>query len=445
MAWQLEWQFCIWLKPLLANNMTTLLIKNGRVIDPANKIDKVTNIFIQDGKIKSVGSQISKADRTLDTKGLIVTPGLIDMHVHLREPGKEDEETITSGVSAAINGGFTSVACMPNTDPAIDNEALAEFVYLQAKRAGKSNVFAIGAVTKGRKGEEISEMGQLYRGGAVGFSDDGESIKNSEVMRRALEYSRMFNKPIINHCEDTDLVRDGVMNEGYISTVLGLSGIPAVAEEIMVYRDITLAKLTQGRLHIAHITTKKSVELVRRAKEESINVTAEVTPHHLILTDDYIRTSNFDTNYKVNPPLRTKTDVQALREALKDGAIDAIVSDHAPHSEEEKDVEFNIAPFGMIGMESLLGVILTELVLKKVITLNRMIEALTVKPAQILGIPKGTLSVGADADITVIDLNKNWEIDPSTFKSKSRNCPFAGWKVKGKAVHTIVKGQVILP
>ncbi|MDI6788193.1 MAG: dihydroorotase, partial [Planctomycetota bacterium] len=437
--------------------MSTLLIKNGRVIDTANKIDKVTNVFVQDGKIKSVGTSSPKSDMVIDAKGLIVTPGLIDMHVHLREPGKEDEETVASGASAAIDGGFTSVACMPNTDPAIDNEASAEFVYLQAKRAGKANVFPIGAVTKGRKGEELSEMGQLFRGGAIGFSDDGDPIKSTEVMRRALEYSKMFDKPIIDHCEDIDLARDGVMNEGTVSVSLGLVGMPAVSEEIMVYRDITLARMTGGRLHIAHITTKNAVELIRQAKKDGVRVTAEVTPHHLILTDEYVKTSQFDTNYKVNPPLRTRADVLALREGLADGTIDAIASDHAPHSEEEKDVEFNIAPFGMIGMESLLGVVLSELVAKKgsnntipfpsrlsgkVITLNQLIASLTINPARILGIPKGTLSVGSDADITIIDLNKEWTIDPAKFKSKSRNCPFGGWKVKGKAVYTIVAGQV---
>jgi dihydroorotase len=422
--------------------MTTLLIKNGRVIDPANKIDKVTNVFIENGKIKSIG-KTAKASKTIDAKGLIVTPGLIDMHVHLREPGKEDEETIASGTAAAINGGFTSVACMPNTDPAIDNEASAEFVYLQAKRAGKANVFPIGAVTKGRKGEEISEMGQLFRGGAVGFSDDGSPIKSAEVVRRALEYSRMFDKPIIDHCEDLDLIRDGVMSEGSVSVKLGLVGMPPVSEEIMVYRDIALAKLTNGKLHIAHISTKRAVELVRQAKKGGIRVTAEVTPHHLTLTDDYVKTSDFNTNYKVNPPLRTKSDIEALRAGLKDGTIDAIASDHAPHAEEEKDVEYNVAPFGIIGMETLLPVVLTELVHKKVITINQMVAALTVNPARILGIAKGTLSIGADADVTLIDLNKEWVIDPTKFKSKSRNCPFAGWKVKGKAVEVIVAGQVI--
>ncbi|MBI4711985.1 MAG: dihydroorotase [Planctomycetes bacterium] len=396
--------------------MSSILIKGGRVIDPANKIDKTANVFTLNGKIKSVGAQSPKADKVIDAKGLIVAPGLIDMHVHLREPGKEEEETIASGSAAAVNGGFTSVACMPNTEPAVDSEASAEFVYLQAKRTGKANIYPIGAITKGRKGVELSEMGQLVRGGAV---------------------------TIISHCEDKDLVPDGVMNDGFISAVLGLRGMPNVAEEVMVYRDIALCELTGGKLHIAHITTRGAVELVRQAKKKGINVTAEVTPHHLLLTDESVKTSSFDPNYKMNPPLRTKQDIEALAKGLKDGTIDAIASDHAPHSPEEKDVEFNIAPFGIIGMETLLPLVLTELVNKKVITLAQAIAKLTVNPARILGLDKGTLTVGADADITLIDLSKEWVINPDEFKSKSRNCPFRDWKVKGKAVKVIVGGQVV--
>jgi dihydroorotase len=434
--------------------MASILIKDGHVIDPANKIDKVADVYIENGRIKSVGQPAgspalmrgktpAKADTIINAKGLVVTPGLIDMHVHLREPGQEDEETIASGSEAAVYGGFTSVAAMPNTDPTVDNEASAEFVYLRAKRTGLANVFPIGAITKGRKGEELAEIGQLVRGGAVAFSDDGAPVRSAEVMRRGLEYAKMFNKPIISHCENKTLTADGVMNEGYISMLLGLRGMPSIAEEIMVYRDITLAELTESRLHIAHITTAKAVELVRQAKKRGARVTAEASPHHLVLTDEYIKTSDFGTNYKMNPPLRTKTDVEAVRKGLKDGTIDVIASDHAPHSPEKKDVEFNVAPFGIIGMESSLAIILTELVHKKVIPLCDVIAALTVNPARILGINKGTLSVGADADITLIDLNKKWTIDPTKFKSKSRNCPFAGWKVQGKAVRVIIGGRLI--
>lgn len=421
--------------------MPTLLIKNGRVIDPAQNLDKIASIFIEDGKIKSVDAKSLKADKIIDAKGLIVTPGLIDMHVHLREPGKEDEETIASGVNAAVAGGFTSIACMPNTDPVVDNEASAEFVYLQAKRANLANVFPIGAITKGSQGAQLAEMGQLVRGGAVGFSDDGAPVKSAEVMRRALEYAKMFDKPVIDHCEDTDLTQNGVMNEGYLSTLLGLPGMPKVAEEIMVHRDIILAKLTGGRLHLAHITTARSVELVRQAKKEGIKVTCEVTPHHFTLTEECVR--SFDPRFKMNPPLRTEADVKAIREGLKDGTIDVVASDHAPHSDEEKDVEFSLAPFGVIGMESLLPVVITELIGKKILTWSEAIAKLTINPARILGIPKGTLRVGADADVTIIDPKKEWVIQPGTFRSKSRNCAFAGWRAKGQAVKTIIAGRVV--
>ncbi|MFA5794080.1 MAG: dihydroorotase [Candidatus Brocadiia bacterium] len=423
--------------------MTKIIIKNGRIIDPANKIDKITNIHIESGKIKSIGSQLFKANTIIDAKGLVVTPGLIDMHVHLREPGNEDEETISSGSEAAIHGGFTSVAAMPNTDPSVDNEASAEFVYLQAKRTGLANVFPIGTITKGRKGEELSEIGQLTRGGAVAFSDDGEPVKSAEVMRRGLEYAKMFNKAIISHCEDKTLTRDGVMNEGYISFLLGLRGMPGVAEEIMIYRDIILAEMTESKLHIAHITTANAVDIVRQAKKRGIKVTAEVTPHHLVLTDEYIKTSDFDTNFKMNPPLRTKTDIAALIKGLKDGTIDAIASDHAPHSPEKKDVEFNVAPFGIIGIESLLPIVFTNLIHKNIVSLKDIIAKLTINPAKILGINKGTLTPGADADITIIDPDKKWTIDTSKFKSKSHNCPFNGWKVQGKAVKVVIGGRII--
>lgn len=421
--------------------MTSLLIKNGRVIDPASKFDKVTNVFIADGKIKAIGTKTPRADKTIDAKGLIVAPGLIDMHVHLREPGMEAEETIASGVSAAVAGGFTSIACMPNTDPVVDNEASTEFVYLQAKRANLANVFPIGAITKGSLGEQLAEMGQMVRGGAVGFSDDGNPVKSAEVFRRALEYAKMFDKAVIDHCEDKDLTQNGVMNEGRLSMVLGLPAMPGIAEEIIVNRDIRLARVTNGQLHITHVTTARSVELVRQAKQEGIKVTGEVTPHHFTLTDECVR--SFDPNFKMNPPLRTRDDLKALREGLKDGTIDVIASDHAPHSPEEKDVEFSQAPFGVIGMESMLPLVVTELVEKKVLSWPEAIAKLTINPARILGIAKGTLKIGKDADITIIDPRKNWTINPDKFKSKSRNCPFAGWKVKGKAIKTIIAGREV--
>lgn len=421
--------------------MTSILIMGGRVIDPASKLDAVTNVLIEDGRIKALGSTVPKGYQVIDARGLIVVPGMVDMHVHLREPGKEDEETIASGASAAVAGGFTSVACMPNTDPPIDNEAMVEFVYLQAKRCGKANVFPIAAATKGTKGEELSEMGQLVRGGAVAFSDDGMPITNADVMRRVLQYAGMFDRAVVAHCEDLNLSRDGVMNEGRMSTVLGLPGMPAVAEEIMVHRDIMLAAATGCRIHIAHVSTAGTVELVRRAKEKGIKVTAEATPHHLVLDDTYLQT--FDPNFKMNPPLRTREDVMALRRGLADGTIDAIASDHAPHSPEEKDVEFSAAPFGVIGLETVLPIVMTELVGKGVLSLPDAIAKLTVNPARILGIPRGTLAPGAVADVTILDTNREYIIDPGKFLSKSRNCPFAGWKVKGCATIVLVSGRVV--
>ncbi|MEW6359133.1 MAG: dihydroorotase [Planctomycetota bacterium] len=420
--------------------MKSILIKGGKVFDPSQNLERVADVLIEAGKIKSVGKAARKASITIDAKGLIVAPGLIDMHVHLREPGNEDEETIASGSAAAVAGGFTSVACMPNTDPPVDNEASAEFVFLQAERARMANIYPIGTITMGREGVDIAEIGQLSRGGVVGFSDDGDTVQNAGVMRIALQYARMFDRPIISHCEDKNLVGSGVMHSGYVSMVLGLPGMPSAGEEIIVNRDITLAETTGAKLHIAHVSTAGSVDLIRRAKKRGVKVTAEVTPHHLALTDECVR--SYDPNFKMNPPLRTEKDQKALLKGLKDGTIDVIASDHAPHTVEEKDVEFGLAPFGVIGMESTLGVLFKTLIRKKVLTLSQMIAKLTVGPARVLGIPKGTLRPGADADVTIIDPDLEWTIDASKFKSKSRNCPFHGWKVKGKAVRTIVGGEI---
>lgn len=421
--------------------MSSILIKNGRVVDPSRGFDQVTNVLLTDGKIEAIGKRVdTKADEVIDAKGLVVAPGLIDMHVHLREPGNAEEETIASGSAAAVAGGFTTVACMPNTEPAVDNPASAEYVFLQAARAGKANIYPIGAITRNREGKDIAEIGQLSRGGAVAFSDDGDSVQNAEVMRVALQYANMFNRPIVSHCEDKNLSGNGVMNEGYVSMVLGLPGIPNASEEIMVNRDITLAQMTRGRLHIAHVTTAGSVDLIRRAKKRSVRVTAEVCPHHLALTDEYVR--SYDPNFKMNPPLRTAADQRALVRGLRDGTIDVIASDHAPHAPEEKDVEFVYAPFGVIGMETTLGVVLTRLYHKKLLGLQELLAKMTINPARILNLPKGTLNIGADADVTIIDLEREWTVDVTKFFSKSRNCPFAGWKLRGKAVCTIVGGQV---
>ncbi len=421
--------------------MTTLRITGGRVIDPSQGLDAVTDLWLRDDKVVGVGPHPStQADRTLDAAGKIVCPGLIDMHVHLREPGREEDETISTGTAAALAGGFTSVACMPNTEPALDSKADAEFVYLQAKRAGHSNVFPVGAITKGRQGTELAEIGGLIEGGAVAFTDDGAPVVSAEVMRRALEYCRMFDKAVLSHSEDLDLSRGGVMNEGFESMRLGLRGIPAAAEEVMVYREIALAELTGARLHILHVSTAGSVELIRRGKRRGALVTGEACPHHFTLTDRCLRT--FDSNYKMAPPLRTDADVQAVLEGLRDGTLDVIASDHAPHAPEKKMRELDQAPNGVIGLETLLPVCVKALIEPGVLTWPQLVEKLTVNPARVLSIDRGTLQPGAVADVTIIDPNAEWTIDPGNFRSKSRNTPFAGWQVRGWADTVLVGGVV---
>lgn len=424
--------------------MNNILIKNGRVIDPANKLDAVLDVFIVDGRIVSLSKkkELSSLTNTkvIDAKNKIVVPGLIDMHTHLREPGHEEKETIASGTRAAAKGGITTVCCMPNTEPVIDNQTAVEFILLKAKNEGVVNVLPIGAVTKGSKGEEIAEIGELKKAGVIAISDDGKPIMNSLVMRRSLEYSKMFGLPLIAHCEDENLSRNGVMNEGKYSTRLGLRGIPKESEEVMVSRDIILAGLTNGHLHIAHVSTAESVELIRRAKSKGIKVTAETAPHYFTLTDEAVL--NFDQNTKINPPLRTAEDVKAIRKGLADGTIDCIATDHAPHTEEEKNREYDLAPFGIIGLETMLPLVITMLVDKKVLTLNQAIAILTCIPAGILKIDRGTLSPGKIADVTIIDLKKKQKI--TGFVSKSKNSPFSGWELKGFPVLTIVNGKVVM-
>jgi len=421
--------------------MATILIRDGRVISPADNLDAKVDVLIDRKRIKAVGKISAEADTTIDAAGKIVVPGLIDMHVHLREPGKPGEESIASGSAAAVAGGFTSVACMANTDPVCDNEGAAEFVLLQAARANLANVYPIGAVTKGLQGKELAEIGQLSHAGAVAFSDDGFPVENAAVMRCAMQYTKMFDKPIIAHCEDRPLTEKGVMNESYVSTVLGLPSMPAAAEEIIVSRNITLAELTGSKLHIAHVSTKGSVDLVRQGKARGVKVTAEAAPHHFALTDKCIRT--FDPNFKMNPPLRQAHDVEAVIEGLRDGTIDAIASDHAPHAAEEKEVEFSYAPFGVIGMESMLPIAISELIETRLLDWSQLVEKMSVNPARILGLKKkGSLAVGADGDVTIIDPEAHWKIDAAEFRSKSRNCPFDGQKVTGRAVCTIVNGAV---
>jgi dihydroorotase len=421
--------------------MKTLLITNGRVIDPSQHVDEVTDLWIRGETVLALGRRPDlHADETIDAKNKIVCPGLIDMHVHLREPGREEDETIASGTASALAGGVTSVACMPNTEPALDNQAAAEFIYLQAERAGNANVFPIGAITKARKGEELAEMGGLVDGGAVAFTDDGSPVVSAEIMRRALEYAQMFDKAVLSHCEDLELTKGGVMHEGVESMKLGLRGMPAAAEEVMVNRDIALAEATGGRLHILHTSTAGSVDLIRRARQRGVRVTAEACPHHFTLTDECLRT--FDSNFKMAPPLRTRDDVQAIIAGLKENVIQVIATDHAPHAPEKKMRELDQAPNGVIGLETLLPVCVVALIEPGHLTWPQLIEKLTINPARVLGVDRGTLRPGADADVTIIDPKAEWVIDPNRFRSRSRNCPFKGWKVRGKAAAVLVSGQV---
>ncbi|MGB2769029.1 MAG: dihydroorotase [Candidatus Zixiibacteriota bacterium] len=419
-----------------------LVITGGRVIDPETKTDRIADVFIQDGIIKKVEKARGKvkAKEIIDAKGKMVVPGLIDMHTHLREPGREDEETIYTGSCAAVAGGFTSICCMPNTQPPIDNQETVKFIYEKAKEA-KCRIFCIGCITKGRKGEELTEINDLVQAGVVAISDDGKPVSNPQVLRNALEYSSMFDLPVISHCEDLNLSANGVMHEGFVSTNLGMCGIPAVAEETMVARDVALAEFTKARIHIAHVSTKGSVDLIRQGKKRGAKVTCEATPHHFTLTDEIIRT--FDTNAKVNPPLRTKRDVEAIRGGLKDGTIDCIATDHAPHSIEEKEVEFDFAPPGLVGLETALGLVITELINKRILSWSQAIAKLTINPAKILNLQAGRAKKNSPADITIIDPKASWVVDPSEFYSKSKNSPFGGRKLKGRAWITIVEGHIV--
>ena len=422
-----------------------ILIKNGQVIDPG-QINKKTDVLVEDGKIQAIGSNLqiplkdSKSITIIDAKGMVVCPGFIDLHVHFREPGFEYKETIATGVDSAVAGGFTTVCCMPNTSPVNDSQSITEFILRQAKIANKARVFPIGAITKGSKGEELAEIGELYEAGCVAISDDGIPVMNSLVMRRAMEYARTFDLPVIDHCEDLHLSADGSMNEGFVSTELGIPGIPNAAEEVMVARNIFLAELTQSRLHLPHVSTIGSVRLLQQAKERGVNVTAEACPHHFTLTDEAVR--SFDTHTKMNPPLRTDADVLAVKKALKDGSIDIIATDHAPHATYEKQRQFDNAPFGIIGLETALPLTL-NLVDEGVLTLEQAISKLTRDPARIFTLPYGTLAVGSEADVTLIDPKKTWQLDPNRLHSKSRNTPFAGWTLKGKVTKTIVGGQIV--
>lgn len=423
-----------------------LLIKNGRVIDPANGIDGEFDVLIEKGKIRSVLPRGTHpkgeidGTRILDAKNMVVAPGFIDMHVHFREPGFEYKETIESGCRSAAGGGFTTVAVMPNTHPVNDTRSVTEYMQSVAKAHGSVNVLVIGAITQGLKGERLSEMGELKNAGVVAFSDDGRPVMNNELMRRAFEYSKMFSLPLIQHSEVLDLTHGGCMNEGSVSMELGLKGMPTEAEDIMVYRDIALLERTGGRLHVAHISSGESVELVRRAKANGLPVTCEAAPHHFILTDEAVR--DYDTNAKMSPPLRAQRDVDAIKRGIADGTIDIIATDHAPHAVSDKQVEFNHACFGIVGLETALPLSL-KLVQNKLITLQRMVEMLTSRPAHIFNLDHGTLSSGRNADIVIFDPDKKYKIDATLFKSKSKNTPFHGWEVQGQVVHTLVRGKII--
>ncbi len=431
-----------------------ILIKSGHVVDPSQGIDSICDILIEDGKIREIKSQKAKVKsqkdnnfqpselpdlQVIDATGMLVMPGLVDMHVHLREPGFEYKETIKTGTEAAVRGGITSVCCMPNTNPVNDNPGITEFILGKALE-GSCSVYPIGAITKGQRGEELAELGMMYDAGCVAFSDDGRPVMDSLVMRRALEYSRIRKALIISHPEDMSLAAGGVMNEGLLSVTLGLRGIPAQAEEIMIARDIALAELTGGRLHIAHVSTAGSVDVIRTAKKRGIaELTAETCPHYFSITEEAVE--GYNTNAKVNPPLRTQADVDAIREGLRDGTIDVISTDHAPHHMDEKLGEFDLAPSGISGLETSLGLCM-KLVEEGVLTVKELVEKIALNPARIVGINKGKLKAGFDADITIMDPNKEYRVDAADFLSKGKNTPFGGWVLKAKPLVTIVRGRI---
>ncbi|MGH7530440.1 MAG: dihydroorotase [Gemmatimonadales bacterium] len=420
-----------------------LLLQGGRVIDPGSGRDAVADVFIHEGKIAAVGRGLAAPDGAdvRDVVGKVVTPGLVDIHVHLREPGNEDEETIASGARAAAAGGFTAVCAMPNTDPVTDNQAAVGFIVRQSGRAGFARVYPIGAVSLGQQGERLAEFGEMVAAGAVAVSDDGKPVASSHLMRTALEYARTFGIPVADHCEDPTLAAGGVIHEGLVAARLGLKGIPAAAEEIMVARNCLLAELTGGHVHLCHVSTRGSVALIRAAKERGIEVTAEVTPHHLTLTD--FACEGYDTHAKMNPPLREAGDVAALRGALKEGVIDCVASDHAPHAYDEKEAAFDDAPFGIIGLETAFAVAHTELVCGGVLTLSELVARMSTEAARVFHLPGGTLLPGAIADVTVIDPALRWTVEPAALHSKSRNTPFSGRPLTGRPVLTVVGGVVV--
>jgi dihydroorotase len=420
-----------------------IVIRGGRVIDPSRNGDGIADLLIDDGKIGAVGRNIGSPDAAIeiDATGKVVAPGFIDLHTHLREPGQEDLETVATGAMSAAAGGFTAVCAMPNTDPVADNQGVVGFIVRQALRAGKARVYPIGAISVAQKGQQLAEFGELVGAGAVAVSDDGRPVMSSHLMRTALEYAKVFGIPVADHCEDMSLAQGGAMHEGLVATRLGLKGIPAAAEEIMVARDIILAELTGGHVHLCHMSTRGSVELIRRAKDKGLRVTAEACPHHFTLTHEACE--GYDTNAKMNPPLRESEDREAIRQALREGVIDVIATDHAPHHYDAKEREFDDAPNGIIGLETALGLGVTELVAQGILSLPDLVLRMSTLPARLFGLPGGTLATGAPADVVVFDPEASWEVRPEQFHSKSRNTPFRGRSLRGRAEATIVGGEVV--
>ncbi len=423
--------------------MKPVLLRGGRVIDPASGRDEVADVLLAAGKVEAVGQALGTPDDAdiIDATGRVVAPGFIDLHTHLREPGQEDLETIATGAASAVAGGFTAICAMPNTDPVCDNQGVVGFVVSQAEHAGMARVYPIGAVSLGQKGQQMAEFGELVGAGAVAVSDDGHPVMSSHLMRTALEYARVFGIPVADHCEEKSLAEGGAMHEGIVSTRLGLKGIPSAAEEIMVARDIILAELTGGHVHLCHMSTRGSVELIRRAKDKGLRVTAEACPHHFTLTHEACE--GYNTNAKMNPPLREEADREAICQALRDGTIDAIATDHAPHHYDAKEREFDQAPNGIIGLETAFPLANAELVARGILTLPQLVDRMSTVPARIFGLPGGSLGKGAPADVVILDPDVAWTVEPSAFRSKSRNTPFGGRSVRGRAVATIVRGQVV--